>query len=732
MGSAIYVAVSQASVTALRCKCSQVVLESRTLASTREPDAIAGGSVAAKRLSAHVSGVLTCRSRLSRLDLPLSATQFRRYPQGFTVERFLARAHLITTTCASRNMISKQHQELPSINGDDSFDDMMRKLCLLVCWREPAHFCRNTFVEGSLLTDTNACRALKSHFVAVEDDDDRGVNETRGLACELVAWRFITHLTQHEAVDHLCRALWVPRADGTTQSRSGVATSNNAAEQTPLLADNTDESASDSLAQVYCGLSALEIAVVADAKEFMSQKAIQRILSGIFWGDIVFWETLSTHVTNTKKARVYNKERSDPFSRLRVPVYLKTFEALFFLAFLAIYYTVLVQKPFATVYTSEILLYVWIASFAYNGSTLYAKDFWALWDIGIIVIGAAFFCLRMIGLAKEDQKITDVAFDILSVEALFLVPRNDDVVARLTPTGFDTTFVFLARGQYSAGGMNWILVKVRHPFARISHQLTEDQTLLTNLIKVFFGSSYLGFVSWASTRRRTLLTALDLTSAWSTIDVLFCNFNKFIAANCTTLTVVESTHTVPAHPCRAMVQATVNLIAPLHVVIGADSSSQNLLSLLMRPLRLVVSGESLRHARIMLLKAVHLPHVGMILAFESGRLYWNDRRSARSSSRTPLQGLNMSRVSRFSRLPHSGRSTRDGWSMTGVTAPPLLEDLTRADQSLVSSSLAHPSFASFDELEEVVASLQTQLETMTSVIARAKVGMAAAAAEGHA
>lgn len=57
------------------------------------------------------------------------------------------------------------------------------------------------------------------------------------------------------------------------------------------------------------------------------------------------------------------------------------------------------------------------------GSTFYATDFWALWDVGIILVGLAFFVTRMVGLANHHRYATDVAFDILSVEALFLVPR---------------------------------------------------------------------------------------------------------------------------------------------------------------------------------------------------------------------------------------------------------------------------------------------------------------------
>ena len=74
------------------------------------------------------------------------------------------------------------------------------------------------------------------------------------------------------------------------------------------------------------------------------------------------------------------------------------FEALFFVLFLALYYAVLVQRSFAHVTSIEVLLYVWIAAFAYEeigefrdaGRLFYAADFWSLWDIGIIGVGVAF------------------------------------------------------------------------------------------------------------------------------------------------------------------------------------------------------------------------------------------------------------------------------------------------------------------------------------------------------
>lgn len=46
-----------------------------------------------------------------------------------------------------------------------------------------------------------------------------------------------------------------------------------------------------------------------------------------------------------------------------------------------------------------------------------------MWDLAIIATGLAFFIARVVGLAKHDLHIIDTAFDILAVEALFLVPR---------------------------------------------------------------------------------------------------------------------------------------------------------------------------------------------------------------------------------------------------------------------------------------------------------------------
>lgn len=89
---------------------------------------------------------------------------------------------------------------------------------------------------------------------------------------------------------------------------------------------------------------------------------------------------------------------ADPYSRLRVPQFQKSFEALFFVIFLILYYAVLVERNPQHVTVTEVFLYIWLAGFAYDefgeftdaGILFYQTDFWSLWDIGIILTGAAF------------------------------------------------------------------------------------------------------------------------------------------------------------------------------------------------------------------------------------------------------------------------------------------------------------------------------------------------------
>ncbi|KAK0959568.1 hypothetical protein LTR91_020761 [Friedmanniomyces endolithicus] len=582
----------------------------------------------------------------------------------------------------------------------------------------------------------NALLALKWHFATVAADDDRGVGRARGLACELVAWRFVTHLTEPDAIDFLCYELPAVSKDGNAQTSNGLDGTEEALpvpETTPLLdggraepdqsfADEDEETTSPdeatSFATFFAGLNALEIAAVADAKKFLCQKSIQRVVDGIWKGDITFWETFGQH--SVKQAKVYNERRSDPFCRLRVPLYSKVFEVMFFAAFLAFYYIVLEQKSAHTVTGAEIMLYIWFASFAYNeavefwdaGIAFYAIDFWSLWDLGIIATGVAFLVVRIVGMAKNDHELSDIAFDILSVEALFLVPRICSLLSlvpyfgTLIPclkemtkdfikfsslvailyVGFDTTFVFLARGTMSAGKINWIL------------------------IQVFFGSSYLGF-GIAEEISPLLGPPLMFVFVCLTNFLLLSTLISLLSNSLTKVIEHAREEYLSVYAIFVLEASTSNrltyFIPPL-----------NLLPVLLRPLRLVMSAEKLRTLRIVLLKATHWPFVGLILAWERARLYWNQGRKVRPSFGLSKRGPY---ATRKARRDLSGMSFQQPLLATAPLQPPL-DEQAHADRSCSDIPTKQLTAApeTVEALESAVHELRAQVKALASILASEK------------
>lgn len=186
-------------------------------------------------------------------------------------------------------------------------------------------------------------RVLKWQFHNIPDDE-AGVSESRGYACEYIAWQFVTFLSRRETVDFLLQELREPRREhGNIQAAErGLAgfpfleddhiIRDDAHERTPLLASSAssirrlflgDRSAFeqhigirgpestfgalmvDNRYSLFNGLSALEIATIANAKKFLSQKVVQSVINDIWRGEIVFWDTLSVH--SKKCPKIHNK-----------------------------------------------------------------------------------------------------------------------------------------------------------------------------------------------------------------------------------------------------------------------------------------------------------------------------------------------------------------------------------------------------------------------------------------
>jgi len=152
--------------------------------------------------------------------------------------------------------------------------------------------------------DLTISRALRAHFSALEENSDvPGVNEARGYACEFVAWQFVTNLSEREAIDYLLLELPSSLSASHVASNEGISNGDSqtqAQEHTPLLHSSQNENTSyfgtdsvqagvsasstqtDEFTAKFENLSALEIAIVSGSKKFLSQRAVQKLINGIW------------------------------------------------------------------------------------------------------------------------------------------------------------------------------------------------------------------------------------------------------------------------------------------------------------------------------------------------------------------------------------------------------------------------------------------------------------------
>ncbi|KAF2838889.1 hypothetical protein M501DRAFT_1011617 [Patellaria atrata CBS 101060] len=626
--------------------------------------------------------------------------------------------------------------DLPEINENDSFAVVMRNLSEFFV---EAFETRYSFDElrttghGRILAPlvnylaeevhhcaiVHALLALKGHFSALALDDDRGVMSTRGFACEIVAWRFVAMLAEREAIDAL---LFEIPSGSNDRNRTPDTEASLHTRPTDL---NTRQQSSlsewDKFAASFANLNALEIGVVTGAKKFMSQRVIQKVINEIWRGDIIFWETLSFN--SVKKAKIYNKRRADPFCRLRVPRYLKAFEVLFFACFLSLYYIVLLEEAFWSITISEILLYIFLAGFAYDefggyidaGQAFYAIDFWSVWDLGIVFVGVAFFVTRMIGLYQHSHSLTDTSFDILALEALFLFPRLCSLLSlhpyfgTLLPTlnemakdfvrfialviipylGFLTTFAMLARGRYTVGEMSWLLVQI------------------------FFGSAFVGFVS-------------EKLSPYfgAPVMVIFVFLTNI-------LLITSLISLMSSSAAKILQDSRVEYLYGFSVfVLEASTSNRliyylpplNLIALFFRPLRLVFSRDKLRSARIVMMKITHFPFVAAIWLFENTAEYIALKRTGSTPWISPIAGPESPSTRR-----RSLKATRNSPHSTTLTTPSqttLAGGWPNARTRTVNgrwngSNRNHPTADDADPeyLRSLVVELSTRVNELTKMLA---------------
>ncbi|KAG6017873.1 hypothetical protein E4U43_008427 [Claviceps pusilla] len=605
----------------------------------------------------------------------------------------------------------------------------------------------------------NALLALKFHYAA--RSQHLSIGEARSHACEITAWRFLTRLSERQAVEFCLYEIPVdsgPAGQATTQQAAQQASyDQEVGENSPLLSTREDSFDHDlrcmatgsagkrskllsSLSRVtnprasddasadmdptvaFKSLNALEIAAVSNAKRFLSQHVVQKIITGIWNGEIVFWNTLA--VNSVKKPRYYNPHTSDPYSRLRVPKYVKAWEVIFFVVFLVLYYSVLITRDNTRITMAEIFLFVWIAAFFYDelsewidaGSIFYATDIWNVFDMIMILIGFLFAALRIIGLAKHNNMVNETAFNVLSLEALFMMPRICSILSlspywgTLVPClkemgkdfvkfmvlvvivyfGFLTTFSLVGRDVFTFGRMTGVLTKI------------------------FFGSSYVGFdimdqidPFFGPPLMLIFITLTSILLQGSLTGMLSNSFSRVITQAREEYLYVYSVYVLEA--------STSNRLTHFYPPF-------NLIALVIfRPMRFMFpSRGKFRAGRIVLLRATHMPIVGAIQLYEWIRRKKHQDHDEYAGFRGPRESRKKRGLSAMYR-PSSGH---------GRQAVPLSQESTlvkadgkrRLGDDKPDEAAAAAAAAAESLVESQIAELHHKIDQLTALVVAMQAG----------
>ena len=136
-----------------------------------------------------------------------------------------------------------------------------------------------------------------------------------------------------------------------------------------------------------------------------------------------------------RSATLYDPRDASLFklSRLRVPRYRQFLSTCSFAVLLGLYLAVLIQRSL-TITTLELIFWFWSAGFMLDevvgfneqGFSLYIMSFWNAFDLGILLLLVAYYCMRLYGLLMPDARkhhVADNAYDLLATNAVLLFPR---------------------------------------------------------------------------------------------------------------------------------------------------------------------------------------------------------------------------------------------------------------------------------------------------------------------
>ena len=282
-----------------------------------------------------------------------------------------------------------------------------------------------------------------------------GISNTRSKVCELLALKLLKEYSTRELIDALAYDFY------PLQGLPGA--------QEPLPPGRN--SAKAKLAMSASRTSTLEVAIRASAKHFLAHPVVVQQLEAIWNGAITFYSAADTlhrdsppslssslngdaskpHVgtpllgslprkpgqhqdtSGRRTVMLYDPRQASMFklSRLRVPRY-RSFLSTLSLAVLIGLFLAVLSKRAVKITGMELVFWFWSAGFMLDelvgfneqGFALYIMSFWNIFDLGILVLLIAYYCMRVYGVLFADpHHWNDMAYDVLAANAILLLPR---------------------------------------------------------------------------------------------------------------------------------------------------------------------------------------------------------------------------------------------------------------------------------------------------------------------
>ena len=289
-----------------------------------------------------------------------------------------------------------------------------------------------------------------------------GASKTRALVCELLAIRLLKEFSTRQLIDALSYDFYP--LQGATGNTTPAPNWEIRSKHQPRVAR----------------ISTLEIAIRAQCKRFLAHPLVVQQLEGIWAGTIVFHsaadnlhrpltkvipnqnrgygaigssrgrlkatpDTLQPSkqrdhqdaitVTVRRSVTLYNPKEASLFklSRLRVPRYRQFLSTLSFAVLLGLFLAVLIERSLS-ITSLEVIFWFWSAGFMLDelvgfneqGFSLYIMSFWNAFDLGILLLLIAYYCMRLYGIVMPDVRkhhVADMAYDVLASNAVLLFPR---------------------------------------------------------------------------------------------------------------------------------------------------------------------------------------------------------------------------------------------------------------------------------------------------------------------